>query len=837
MVSEGPTTAGSINAKIGATITELQAKVAEAKAAVKGLTDEKTNVKVDANVAEAIAKIDAVRVKMGELETQNDALRASLAKTNDTNGNGLRRWQLIAIAVAALIPLLGPLAGYAVGVAGALGGMGAAGVLAIVGIKNAMEQGTSAGNQFGAGIQILKGDLNELSQTSAVAMLDSWSRAISQINASMPFLNTSTKLFSQQLGVTGNLLLGGLLTGLRVIQPLLLTAGVYVEQLAAGFLSWTKNGGLQSFTQYAIAQLPKVAQALGDLAQLAIRFIQATSPIGTVVLQAVSAFSTAVSAIPLPVLTALIAGGGAFFLAYKAWAALTPILQGVAVAIGAVGAAEDLALGPIGLVIAAVTALGAAVGITAVSMQQGAQAQQDYTASIQQDNGVIGENVKLQAAKALGDGGALAAAKQLGISTETVTRATLGNSKAQAELAEKLKQIKLASNQAAVAQTESSSAYKKGLDQAEKNSRATEVLTQVVQQNRTAVKDGIKAYNEIASAQGLTTISTKEQLQAQVNLAGEYGSSVGAYLNAKGAQKQTADQLKATTVQMQLQNDAAGLLKQALDILDGKSLGVAEAQTGLASANNSLTDSLKQNGAAIDGNSKQAVSNQQAVQQSIQAAEQYAEAVGKSTGSSEQARQALIDSKKSMEDTLRSQGLLTGSVQAYIDKIFQIPASVPTTKVDVDDKAARKKLAEFNAFLKEKVPTDVRLAVHLDTSNNAAGGTIGRAGGGSIPGFSGGGGQSGTVYGPGSSTSDSILARLSRGEEVTKTSSAEYPGVRPLLKAINSDPAGTMSALNAPHGGKSVSYTLQMNGTGWTPEQLFAEFTRRMSAQQNARVA
>lgn len=833
MVDSGPTTTGSINAKIGATITELQAKVAEAKAVVKDLTAEDANVKVDANVASAIAKLDGVQAKMAELEVQNDALRASLDKTNDTNQRGFSRWQVIAAVVASLIPLLGPVAGYAVGVAGALGAMGVAGVLAIVGIKNAMEQGTAAGNQYAGGLQILKGDLNELSNTSAVAMLGSWNQAIGQINASMPFLNSSTRLFSQQLGLAGNLLLGGLLTGLRVAQPLLLTAGVYVQQLAAGFLSWTKNGGLQSFTQYAIAQLPRVAAALGQLAQLAIRFIQATSPIGTVVLDAVTAFSAGLSAIPLPVLTALIAGGGAFFLAYKAWAALTPIIQGVAVAIGAVGAAEDLALGPIGLVIAAVTALGAAVGITAISLQQGAQAQEDYTAAVQEDNGVIGKNTEAQVANALAKTGALTAAQQLGLSTRAVTSATLGNTQAQQVLAEKLRTLKQASNEAAVAQTSTHAQYQQGLDLAKKNSAAIETLSSAYEQNRAAVAKAWKDYNDIATVQGLTTYKTTEQQQAVTALAGTYGASVGVYLNAKAAQKQSADQLDATTLAMQLQDDAAGLLKQTLDILNGKTLGVAETQTGLAAANNSLTDSLKQNGRAVDGSSKAAVANQQAIQQSVEAAQQYAEAIGKQTGSSEQARQALISSKQSMEDTLRSQGLLTDSVQAYIDKIFQIPASVPPTKVDADTAAAAAKLAALQRQL-DALANGYQLVIDGNgkaTGRVILGGSAGknatqlRAAGGSID------GPSGTVFGPGSSTSDSILTRLSRGEEVTKTSSASYPGVRPLLKSLNRDPGGTMAALAQPAGvSKHYTYPTTIY-VEKDPTQAFSDFQRKQNLQ------
>lgn len=68
------------------------------------------------------------------------------------------------------------------------------------------------------------------------------------------------------------------------------------------------------------------------------------------------------------------------------------------------------------------------------------------------------------------------------------------------------------------------------------------------------------------------------------------------------------------------------------------------------------------------------------------------------------------------------------------------------------------------------------------TVGYASGGTIGLAAGGMVPGI-GGGIASGTVYGRGTTTSDSVLVRLSKGEEVIRASEAAKH--RSLLKQIN----------------------------------------------------
>lgn len=851
-MSEGPTTAGSIVGKLKMDKSQWDADKAAAKTDAAELGALEPTIKVDANVGEALAKLEAVRVaqeklgfasdnlklayqRLDEVQTKGGAsqsrlmalhlaaakaesahasatrnlasVQTALAAANDDVDNSnkkvvassnshISRMALIAGAIAALIPLLSSLAGYVVGVAGALAGMGAAGILAIIGIKRAMDAGTVAGNQFADGMQSLKGNLNELAGTAAANMLLSFRAAVEAINSAMPELNSQIGTFSKQLGTTGNIVLNGVLTAFRVLNPLFVQAGVYVEQLAVGFQKWTSNGGLHQFTHDAIVALPQVAQALGSLAMGALNLIQALAPLGTVLLgtltligNVVSFLTTSMGPAFAPVVAGILAAVGAF----KLMGVIEPILLRITAAIGGVAAAEQLALGPIGWVVAAVTALGTAFLVSAASTDTAAKAQRDYTAAVQQDNGVVGENVRAQAAKALSDEKAFSNAQKLSISTKLLTDATTGQSGAQAEFGRQLTIANESLKQMTKELFAADGANAALTDKVVKTRDEIKALTDSYNANRIGIKETIKAYNEIADAQGLVHISTKQQLTTQTALAQAYGMSLPQYMAVIGAQKQNADQAAATTRQLQLENDAATLLGNAFTLLNGGTLGVAQAQTGAAAATNTLIDSLKQNGAEINGNTKAAVANQQSMQQKVLQDQQSAEAIAKQTGSTKAGTEAFAASKVALEAQLKAQGLLTPAIQAYIDKLYAIPAVKPT-KIDLDAAEALRRTKELKAWIDSLTSKTIVMTVQTNSVGAPAG--VGTTN--TVRKYADGG----TVGGSGGAKADTVQAWLSVGEEVTPNPQAGR--YRSTLKALASD---NVSAARASLGGSGGSVT------------------------------
>jgi hypothetical protein len=833
MSDEGPTTAATLIAKFKGDKSDVMETIRAVRAAAIELGATDTTINIDTKgAAKSLAEIETVRTAAERLGYTDDKLFAAQKRVNDENTRGLQRWQLITLAIVALIPLLGPLLGYSIAIAGGLAGMGVAGVAAVVGIRQEMLKGTKTGDEYSAGLRILKSDLDQLGHTAAVNMLHSYDNAISLIQRHMPELNKDTAVFSRQLGTTGTLITSGVLTALQALLPLLLTGGVYVERLGFGFQQWTENGGIQKFANYALNVLPQVASTLGQLVKLVTDIVIASAPWGTVVLGALDAVAKVLDTFPTPVLGGIAAGAVAGYAAFKLWkgvdggidavraamaavnsvmAANIPltqaemaanaeyvallatepgILEAVTVAEGdaavgatAMGGAMDFATGPGAVLFATLGALAAIITVAVSATTVNTKATEDYTAAVQQDAGALGEHIRAQAAANLQKAGAFAEAKRLGIATKTLTDATVGSTSAESKLKTELAAATTKLKESELALQQNSKATGDQIRTVDANRTALKNLTAEYQSNKTSIKDAIKAYNDIQHALGGTTISTRAQFDAQQELANKYGLSLPAFLNATDAQKKHADQAAATTAELQQENDAATLLTNAFTLLNGGSLSVAQAQTGVAAANNAVTDSFKQNGLVIEGNTKAAVANQQAVQAQVASAQQAAEAIANQTKSSAAGVKAYQDSKDQLEQNLRAQGLLTDATQAYIDKLYDVADFKPApTKLDIDDAAARKKLADWAAYVKQTIPTDLRLSVKVAT--DAAGGTAGHAAGGTA-GFAQGGNW-GTVLGAGSTTSDSIATRLSLDEEVIRASSARQ--VRPLLKAINKDP-------------------------------------------------
>ncbi len=723
-------------------------------------------------------------------------------------GGGAGMAGVVVAVVAGVLPIVAALAGYLAAVTGAFAGMGAAGILAVLGIKNAMAAGTAQGNVFSAGLHVLKGDLDQLSGTAATAMLVSFQQAINTIDAAMPSLNSEIRLFSGMLGDTGNIVLTAIVSGFKTLLPLFAQASVYVGQLALGFQKWTTGGGLAQWSRDASVALPQVATALGSLMHGVLAVVGALQPLGTVMLGIITILGDVLSLLAMlgPALPVIAAGTLAAVGAFKLFTGVPAIVNLVSKAVTALGISTEVASGPIGWVAAAIAAV-AAIAVTATAATDNASSAMDsYAAAVQQDLGIIGEHTKAQIASNLQLAGAFTAASKLGIAQYTLTNATAGVKTAQDKVAAALKSNTDAAQKNAAAIEGNSAAATKARSAVIRmaNDQAAAV-TQSVEVQKKAIAAQIKAYNDIQTAVGGATISTKAQLDAVTALAASYGDSVPVYLAAKGAQKQAADQLVATTAAMVAENDASSLLTNALTLLNGGSLSVAQAQTGLSAANNTLMDSFKTNGVVVDGSTKAAVANQQAIQQQVTAAQQAAEAIGKQTGSTAAAVQSYKDSKDAIEAQLKAQGDLTPAVQTYLDKLYDIAnLKVPPTQLDVDTAAATAKLVALQQLMAAVMATATgplasKLAnIDKSTGGNTATGFVGAAR------HAGGG----TVGGAGSSTSDSVPVRLSVGEEVIRASSANQG--RPFLKMFNQDPARAISTVMAAGAGTSSPVSVQI---------------------------
>jgi hypothetical protein len=747
MVAEGPTTTGSINAKLTLDASDFMAKLAAADAAARKLGGVDPSIRVDVDDNGAITKLAAVDAAAKKLDGSSRSLNASLRNVNDTNQAGVSRWQLIAAAIIALIPLLAPLAGYAVGVAGALAGMGAAGGLAIYGIIRALKDASVSGAEYKNGLAQLKSALDSLGSTAATALLGSFKQAVTQISAALPFLNSQINTFGRILGNVGTAVLSGVISALRILNPLFVEASVYVLNLARGFQQWTQGGGLQKFADYARTQLPLVADALGSLAAAALHIVEALAPLGTIVVQGLTLLGNAISAIPLPVLLAVGTAAVAGFTAFKLWSAIQPILSSVAAAIGAVGLSTQLAAGPIGWITAGISALAAVLAVSVVSSQQASQAAVDYANALQQDNDKIGENVRLLAVKNLHDSGAIAAAHQLGISTQTLTEAAVGNAGAMQKVSDVLGHVENGL---------SSSGSATGNMTDKQNKQAAALLT---------VKDALNSQNDALSS---AKVRQQEAKDATAGANDTYVTNA----DLVTAMKDATDQAAAATDK----------LAKALAGVGQVNLTEAQANIAYQQSLADATAALKQNGATLDENTQKGRDNQAALINIANSAIALVSAHAKAGASTVDLTNDMAAARASFVATAEKMGATADEANHLADQYGLIPGNVTTAVSASGVDAAVAKVQELQQWIDNLHGKTVTIAAVAQSGT--AGHLLGFANGGTIPMLHAASGL--TVRGAGTSQVDSVPAMLAPGEEVVSNRFGQADFWRSTLKLMNS---------------------------------------------------
>ncbi|MGH1547980.1 hypothetical protein ACRAWB_01895 [Leifsonia poae] len=749
MGADGPTTAGSIRAELILDSSDFMSKLAAADAAARKLGSVDPNIDVDVQAGDAISKLAAVDAAANRLDGSTRRLAVAQGALNSANGAGIQRWQLIAAAIAALIPLLAPLAGYAIGVTGALAGMGAAGGLAIYGLIKAMRDGTAAGGEWKNGLIQLKSVLDSLANTAANALLGSFKQAISQINTVLPILNEQIRTFSQILGVAGNAALTGVLNALRILNPVFVQASKYVLDLARGFQTWTQNGGLQQFANYAITQLPIVADALGSVATAALHIVAALAPIGTVVVQALTLVGQAINAIPLPVIMDVAAAAGAAFAAFKLWGLIQPILSTVASSIGAVGVATQLATGPIGWVTAGVSALAAVLSVNAQASQEATQAAADYAAALRQDNDAIGANVRATAAKRLQDENALDAARKIGVSTQAVVDATLGDVAAKKLLSAAISDVQDKTRQLQAAHGGLTKAEQQRLD-------ASTLLAQV-------------------------TGAENSQIQDQINKSRQLSSAIG---KANSDTATSTDLITALRTATDATADATDKLAQQLRGLGQVNLDASTANIQYQQSLADASAALAQNGATLDLNTQKGRENQRALDSIASSGIGLVAAQSKTGASTDQLTATMAAARQGFIDTAIKMGATAEQANALADQYGLIPKNVATAVqvTGVDD--ARNKVIGLQQWINNLHGKTVFVDAVVNAPAGAPGrGNVGFRDGGTIPLHAATGL---TVPGSGASWVDSVPAMLAPLEEIISNRYGQASNNRVLLKAINS---------------------------------------------------
>ncbi|MGI5418652.1 hypothetical protein [Actinomadura luteofluorescens] len=240
---------------------------------------------------------------------------------------------------------------------------------------------------------------------------------------------------------------------------------------------------------------------------------------------------------------------------------------------------------------------------------------------------------------------------------------------------------------------------------------------------------------------------------------------------------------------MKLASQSAQKLKASLDELAGKEMSSREAAAQYGTAVLALNKSLKENGKNHGFATAKGIANEQALDTLAQSAQQNAVAMRDNGRSAKDVAKFMEQSRRKFVETAIAMGYNKDEANKLADKLYgvrnaanKIPAK-KHTKVTADTKEAEGGIRGFISWVGQQVAR-VRISA-----------LWGHKDGGLIGGLADGGPAesarriSGTVVrGPGTGTSDSILARLSNGEFVNTARATRMFG--PVLAMMNKVASG-----------------------------------------------
>jgi len=799
---------------------DFETGMAKGTALADKLDGKEVDVKVKATTAAAQAKLAATRAEMDRLDQYN----LKVAKSGEEAGRGMGA---LVTAVLLLGPALVPIAAGAAGLAVGFGAMGAAGVLAVVGIVREMKAGTTLGLQYSGMLATLKGDLTTLGRTAASGTLAPFQQSVADLQQRMPVLNSIVGEFSVITGKTAGVLTTGLVAAFIALEPLARDAGVYILNLSQRFAAMMSGPGVVTFGDYVRSVFPQVMQAVESIVGAVFHLVAAIAPLGAGSLGILRVFADLLNTIPTDHLAQLVQLASSVYIGFQAFKMLSGPLESVGTALQFVGvSAEGAAVGVRALTIAA-GVIGAIIAVAtllysahAESVRKDQDAVNTLTDALIRGHGVIEADTISEQANKLAKDGTLAAAKQLGLNLGDVTAATLGLGVANggtaamnASLDASYKKLTVGVTHLTNEQVALIAAYHTVKDATEGGTKTLDLAKQ--------------AYDAYNAATAKAATGGNAQAAAQQALAVKVGTTGAALVLAADAQTKTADTAALATAKMYLENDAAGILKTSLDLLNGKTLNAAQAQNSFDSSLVNMGDHVNATGkkitfttTSIKDMSSASVALRGQLNSQVTNLQAVVEANGGLANSTGKARAQMVTMRQQIIDNAVAHGVDRKAVTAYIDKLLAIPKKVPPTKLDVDKQAATDKLTAFHAasvaatqnramavraevgqavaavsslqgYLNRLHDKNITLTV---TQQNSVNKRLGMGAGGGLIGGLAGGGQ---VYGPGTPTSDSItgvdasgtpIVRVSRDEFVVNA--AAYARNKALVNAINSGTQG-----------------------------------------------
>lgn len=685
--------------------TDWDRTLSEAGARARALGESDPNVEVHADTAEADAALVATQATADHLDgddvhvdvhADTAAAQANMAAANKS-----------ALGLLDAVLLLGPAtipAGAAVGALGAsFAGLGAAGILAVLGIKNEMKAGTAEGQKFQGAIDTLQANLGALELTAAAGVLKPFLGVVSDLQPKMPAINNGISVLSDELGQVMRPAADGITNAFIKLLPLMTDVADYAIKAANSFDQWTQGDGLQQFGGYAMSMLPQVVSTLGELVQLVGNAARAFAPFGGTVLSAVKTFASVLNSLPTGVLQTLATTGVSVYLAFKSYGLIVRLVGSLGSSLGSLAAN----LGRLGATQAAsrlqgvasamrgveqagsrgnLIAAGAAtvVGIATVAwtlykqkQQEAKQAQEEMTQAIQADNGALGAQTAKLISQKLAASDATQVLGKYGVSTKEILTAIGQGGAAWDQLNQHVRENATTSQAAA---------------------GAAGGLGKTV---RALAPDAAKAlatlkgyHDEIDTGKAKVAQETAYQKQ----LATATGNVSKKLSDAQLAQMATGDATQDSTGKVAKQNQAIQALNQALDAEISKQLQLQGGLTGIGAARLQLIADLKKHTSSTSLNTKAGIANRQSIEQVVSQLQAYKRTQEQNHVPTAKATAEYRAQGKQLLGVIANLDGANSSTYRYAKQLLHIPKSV-STRIHVSAPGAATILATIHAIL------------------------------------------------------------------------------------------------------------------------------------------
>lgn len=522
----------------------------------------------------------------------------------------------------------------------------------------------------------------QVSGMSATAFRDAYAKdAAGALNAFIGGLGKMSESGGNAAATLDKLGLGEI----RVRDTLLRASGAadqLAESVDTGTQAWEQNIALvaEASKRFETSE-SKIKIARNQLNDAAIDIGARVLPAFASLAQGVGAAAETFAGLPGPVKdAATVIGGLAAVLGIVGGAASVAVPKIVALraaldSMGPRGQAAAAGMSRMGAVLAGPVGIGITAGLTVATLalakwshgQAQARAQVEaLTQAIQEDNGVIGENVALTVYKQLQDTGIAKVARDLKVDINDLTQASIGNADATARVNEQLdayyRSIEAAGGNTLVA-TQNIEALRSEIDDE----------SGAVQKNKAAWEERQKIQKGANDALAKSSAAASDSARAQAILAGSV--------------EDTSESVKA--------------LKTALDALNGKTLDMREAERGWQEAIDTATESLDKNGKTLDITNAKGRDNSETLDAMAKSAAERAKAVLDSTGDERAFQRSLTDSRAELVKMAQRFGMSRQAAQKYADSVLAIPKTVTTTVRLVGVEAARQKIAGLARALQQ----------------------------------------------------------------------------------------------------------------------------------------